>query len=462
LAKLVVASDVRWLAPALTHVAGLIIWRGQMPRVARGLHGPWRSPHVRRVSARMPWGMAKPVPWIVRPPVDPIPPDPAPDFPTGDVVGLNLGCPVIGIAGLAPLNLGVTACYAVRPQQRTYIVLNTITVVRLPDRTPIEVDAVGITGDVASWGFSFDATLSDPNQLDLLKPTAAGPRQIEVTLNGYVWTFFVESYSNNREFASTTVNVTGRSRTALLAAPYAPARSREVTSQRSMAQLAGDELADTGFTLSYDTVDWIVPAGAWYYDGMAAMDALVRLAEASGAVVQSDPQNMSLRIRPRYPASPWAWSVTVPDVTVQDDLMLNASLQVRSVPKYDAVVVTGEITGKGVTAVVKRAGEGGTLFAQQVSDQLISTAATAQERGRNILSDRGEQASIDQVLPLFPVSAGAGTTGRVLPLDLVEVHEAGQTWQGLCTAINIAARRDDRAVVIEQTITLERHYTDAN
>lgn len=56
-----------------------------------------------------------------------------------------------------------------------------------------------------------------------------------------------------------------------------------------MAQLVDEELADTGFTASYDTVDWLVPPGAWFYDALPALDAISRLAEASGAVVQSDP-----------------------------------------------------------------------------------------------------------------------------------------------------------------------------
>lgn len=43
----------------------------------------------------------------------------------------------------------------------------------------------------------------------------------------------------------------------------------------------------------------------------------------------------------------------------------------------------------------------GQLFAQPVSSPLINTSAVAAERGRNILADRGEQAAIDLVLPLF-------------------------------------------------------------
>lgn len=78
------------------------------------------------------------------------------------------------------------------------------------------------------------------------------------------------------------------------------------------------------------------------------------------------------------------------------------------------------------------------------------------------MSDRGEQASIDLVLPLFSGPVRPGEVGRVLPLDLVEVVGEDGTWHGLCTAVRTEARAGDGAFVIEQTITLERHYTDAN
>lgn len=462
LARLDPVRQSAWRAEGLARWARSVSWNAEPARGRAGMLGQWRSLALARVGARLPWGKAAQVPWIVLPPRPPKPPEPEPGFPAGNAAGLNLGCPAIGIAGFAPLNLGVTACYAVRPQRKTYIVLNTINVVRLPDRTPIAVEAIEISGDKQSWGYSLQLTLADPSQLSLLKPTSAGPRQLEVAINGYAWAFLAESYAVNREWGGGGVSVTGRSRTALLAAPYAPARAKATTQAWSMAQLAAQEVQDTGYVVTYDTVDWQVPAGAWYYDGLAPLDALTRLADASGAVVQSDPADLALRIRAGYPVSPWSWPETAPAVVVQDDIVLATSLQVRSVPLYDAVVVTGELQGKGVTAVVRRAGEAGTLFAQQASDQLINTAAAASERGRNILSDRGEQASIDYTLPLFPAGSAIGQTGRVLPLDLVEVREAEGTWQGLCTAVSISARRDDQAVVVEQTITIERHYTDAH
>lgn len=458
------AAVLAWNASAATSLSVDLQWFGKPARGGCFVDLRWRMPGLGRRAATLPWGAAKPVPWIVRPPVPGPDPDPDPDpiAPPGAYVALNLGCRTIGVPGFAPLNLGVTACYVVRPQRRTYVVINSIAVVRLPDRLPIQVESVSISSSVDAWGSSYDLELADTSHLALLKPTAAGPRLVEITLNGYVWTAIVEGYGQRREWSRAGVTLTGRSRTALLAAPYAPGRVKTTTEERSAAQLVAEELADTGFSSSYDTVDWLVPAGAWFYDATPALDAISRLAEASGGVVQSHPSEASLRVRARYPHSPWDWRDRTPDHVVQEDIVSNESLQVRSAPLYDAVVVTGELAGKGVTCKVRRAGEAGQLFAQQVSSPLINTSAVAAERGRNILADRGEQAAIDLVLPLFAGPLRPGEVGRVLPLDLVEVVGEAGTWHGLCTAVRTEARISDKAAVIEQTITLERHYTDAD
>ncbi len=229
-----------------------------------------------------------------------------------------------------------------------------------------------------------------------------------------------------------------------------------------MAQLVAEELADTGFTSEYQTVDWTVPGGAWFYDASTPLEAISALAEASGAVVQSHPQDLSLHVRASYPTSPWLWRETQPAHVVQEDIVLTESLQMRSAPLYDAVVVTGEIPGKGVTCKVRKAGEAGQLYAQQVSSPLISVAAAGAERGRNVLSDRGEQAAVDLTVPLFPKPLKAGEVGAIMPLDLVEVVAAEGTWHGQCESLRIEVVIDQQAVVIEQTATIERHYTDAD
>lgn len=457
------APSVAWQAPPLSGRGVGLAWRAQLPRLRRATTASWLQPEGRRWDRWIPWGVAKRVPWIVvprpEPPPEPPPPSIAPD---GRYIGLNLGCPVVDVRGYAPLNLGINACYAVRPRRRTYIVINDVSVVRLPDRAPIGVLDLAISGSADSWGWTLDMTLADVGALALLQPGSGGPRQVEVNLNGYLWTFIVEAYSSTRDHSQQGIRVGGRSRTALLAAPYAPARTKVSELERSAAQLVDEELASTGFTADYATVDWLVPPGAWYYDATTPMDAIARVAEASGGVVQSHPEDLTLEVRPRYPHSPWTWPETAPDHVLLDDVVINESLQVRSAPLYNAVVVTGELAGKGVTATVTRAGEGADLYAPQASSPLINTDAVAIERGRNVLGDRGEQAAIEHTVPLFAGPVLPGQIGRVLPLELVRVESTAGTWHGQCTAVRIDVRVDNNATVVEQTITLERHYSDAD
>lgn len=455
------ALPIRWLA--VEESSRGLRWGSRLPPASAGRAIAWTNPVASRGAFRLPWGAARRLPWGVRPTPGPGPdPDPDPTFPPGNRVGLNLGCAVIGVSGLAPLNLGISACYVVRPQRRTYVVINEVSFVRLPDRVPIELARVSLSAGRSAWGWTFDIELADADQLGLLKPTASGPRQFELVLNGYVWTGIIESFQKQREFAGGGVRLSGRSRTALLAPPYAPARVKATTEERSMAQLVAEELADTGFASRYDTVDWLVPPGAWFYDASTPLDAISALAGASGGVVQSHPSDLALVVRASYPASPWLWRETTPDHLLQEDIVLTESLQMRSAPLYDAVVVTGELAGKGVTCKVRKGGEEGKLFAQQVSSPLINVAAAAAERGRNILCDRGEQAAVDLTVPLFPKPLKAGEIGVILPLDLVQVLSSEGTWHGQCESIRIEVVVDQQAVVIEQTATLERHFTDAD
>lgn len=64
-----------------------------------------------------------------------------------------------------------------------------------------------------------------------------------------------------------------------------------------------------------------------------------RLNTLAGAVDDTKPP------RVRF-SSPWDWRSTQPDHVLQEDIITSESLQVRSAPLYDAVIVTGELAGK--------------------------------------------------------------------------------------------------------------------
>lgn len=471
-----------WLAALGTRLRGVSMpWnkQGELRSVQRSM--PWLASlaQIRRLDSirwqqgeelrrwlALRWQQGGRPAWGIRPPTPPIiPPDPVSPFADGAFVGFNHRCPLDIVQGFVPFNHGVP-CYGARETQRSYIVINEATCVRLPDRTPIAVAGFSVAGGASMSTWTVDLDLADKSHLALLLPNADGPREIELTINGYVWTFIVENHGINRRFEDTGVGVTGQSRTALLAAPYAPQRAKDALADRLPAQLIDEELLDTGFTATWESVSWTVPGGTWSYACETPLSAAVKIAEAVGAVVQSHPADKSIRVRPRYPVSPWDWTTTTPDKIIYDDLIVADALSNRSQPKYDAVVVSGEIDGKGVVTRVKRTGEAGNTYAQQVSHVLINTEVAGRERGRNIISDRGQQAAASLTIPLFAEPLPPGTTGLVLPLDLCEVRDAAGTWHGLCTEVRISGQMTEGGegvvMVIDQDISIERHYTDAD
>jgi hypothetical protein len=458
------SAALPWTLPPRIDVAVALPWNVP-PRASVSAQIPWTAPPDVVARWVLPWSYAQRVRWRVRSPgVEPPTPVDPPVYvpPQGDRVALNFVCPQLEFTGdQVPVPLGPAACYFAWPRPRRYIVLNSAAVVRLPERTPIPVSAISLSStiDDAFWGVSM--TLADPAALAYLLPDGSGPKAVEINLNGHVWTAIIESHNRTRKHPGPRVTVSGRSQTALLDAPYSPRRSALSDEDMQAQSLAEAELYLSGFSLDWDTLTWLVPAGAWAYQGLTPIAAVRKAAEASGAVVQSHPWDMSLRVVPRYPVSPWAWGVTAPDKQILDDMILEDSLTVVSQPVYNYVLVSGEQVG--VADPIIRTGSAGDIRADVRIDPLITAHDVAAERGRNILSDRGEQARIDLTIPLYPTSEPS-MPGLVLPAHLVEIVEA-VSWKGLAvgTSIDVSMQSSSgaSALVIKQRITLERHYTDA-
>lgn len=489
-ARLAVALAAPWQSKPIISAAPLLPWRQQQPLLqrsarhdwtvppsnARGtrmrwgglLHwamardGAWSVPPKFEAPVRIPWGQGSGLAWVVRPPPAPAPDPDGPRPPVyGRTVALAFRCrKYIHHGQRVPLRLGNLACYAARDLQRVYVVLNSIEVVRLPDLMPIAVDSVSLASSRDTWCWDAQLQLADPAQLAAVQPTAAGPRQLRITINGYQWVIAVESFGRGREFGQARVDIAGRSVTAQLAEPYAAPRSAEVTAARTMHQLADAEVDGSDVTVDYAAVDWLVPGGAWYYDSLTPMAALLRIAAASGGVVQSHPSLPQVLLAARYPVSPWAWTTNAPDVEIQDDIVTGERLQLQSRPNFDAVIAAGEKVG--VAARVIREGEAGQTYAPQQIDQLLTHADGARERGRNVLADRGGQASVEHDIPLFPAPLGTGQPGLVLPLQLVRRVAAEGNWHAVATGVRVQAQRNGAAIDVVQTVTLERHYTDAD
>lgn len=338
------------------------------------------------------------------------------------------------------------------PVRKVYFVSNAVTMVRLPERTPLPVRSVEISVDAESWSWGFSAGLA-ASALPAVEPTTAGPVEIEVTVNGVVWVLLVEGYALRREFGRHSLTIRGRSQSAYLAAPYASARSWTPATFYTARQLADAELARdgiaTGFTLNWNLPDWLAPAGAWTYQALTPVEALGRIVGAVGGTLLPHPSTKALTACARYRTAPWEWAGATPAVSLPLDAVSTLDLRWQEKPTFNAVYVAGE--RQGVIGHVVRAGTAGDRVAPMVVDALITHADAARERGRAILADTGKQALVTLELPLL------AETGLLDPGLLIAVGDGAASWHGLVRATRIAAAWND-SLTVRQIIEVERHY----
>ena len=169
--------------------------------------------------------------------------------------------------------------------------MNTISVVTLTDQQPLDVTELAIELDIDSFTWQLSAQINNRASLNRVTPDQNGPKEIEVTINGWRWVFIVERYEASRSFNRERYRIHGESRTKLLAAPYAPLRSDSESSPINAKQAAIQQLENTGFTLDWQsegdfvTPDWTFPENTFSYHEQTPMQVIAQIATTAGAVV---------------------------------------------------------------------------------------------------------------------------------------------------------------------------------
>ena len=344
-----------------------------------------------------------------------------------------------------------------KPEIReSYLLMNIITTVVLPDRTPLELPSMEISLDIDSFSWSFTGQLWGASNIALVEPDKDGLKQIEVNINGWKWIFIVERYSTDRRHGDERYTIYGSSRTQLLASPYAPQRSKSNGANLNAKQAITEELANTGFTATYpnlndySTPDWIMPGGSFSYQNQTAMQVVAKIATTAGSVIIPSRENDQVSIQPRYPASPWHWNTSTMDKIVPASMVISLSANWRPEQAYNAVYVSG--TNAGVAVNVKRTGSNGNNPAPDILEDWLTETQVNTERGRNELAKGGNQSITTIELPLTDTNTAPGLIG---PGMLVEVQDITGDWQALCLATSISASGVRNVV---QSVDLERHY----
>lgn len=345
------------------------------------------------------------------------------------------------------------------PPSEAYFMIPALSIVRTSDSADLNAIDATLRLDTGSYAWSLDATIPR-EQLSLVDPARnSEPVPVTVTVNGYNWACIIESYTDNRKFGGTGCKIRGRGPSALLGAPYAPLSSFSSGTAKDASQLA-DDLMPTGWSLTWSTEDWLVPAGLFTYADAAPIDALAQLANAVGACIVPDRTAQALTVQPLYPTSPWSWSSATPYADVPASFIMELAGQWAGNFKtdYNGIYVSGQ--NSGIVGLVKRTGSAGDVLLPTVTDQLLCVQAANVERGRIELAKSTKLKTETHRTLLLP-PGGSGNPGIFPVGSLVQITEptawASSAWLGQVMAVEISASRSGSALSVRQTLTLERH-----
>ncbi len=364
---------------------------------------------------------------------------------------LHLRCPLPGTR----LRIGRTACVLVPsreiPVQRTYHVLNSASLVRWPDLTPLPCKDLTIETDFGSWCWALTATLTTPAAWPLVAPNPLAC-QVLATVNGLPWRFLLDVPNRTRSFNSDQVTIKGRSRSAWLHSPYLASADYSEANAREMQQLAEAALDNTGWSLDWQLANWVVPGGR-YVGHNTPMGCLIRLANATDDGIYTAPDDQIITMYKRWPVASWLLDAAPVDLSVPMDAGYTLTESPVYTQPYNGVYVSG--TSHGARALVKIAGTDGALQpTDPITHELLCDTAgvAATQRGLNALSDSGAGFEATLEMPLLD------EIGLIRPGLVVSI--AGI--KGVSRSCRIHAAWDaSKGLTVTQTVGLERREVEA-
>ncbi len=341
------------------------------------------------------------------------------------------------------------------PTLKAYIVVNSATLTRVSNNLRLPLRDISISGGFDSAHWSWSATLPLRALADL-EPDAPGQLvELEARLNDVPWRLLVEKRTESERFGSGSLRISGRGIAAELSAPGAASTPRNnLLSAQTAQQLAAAALTingvSSGWTLTWQGADWLLPAGLWAHTG-TPMEAVLRLAEAGGAYVLPAPAARSLAVLPRYPAAPWEWASLAPGVVLPAAATLERGSEEIVRPGSNIVFVCG----RDLNARVRRAGSAGDRPAQMIVDPLTAHADAARQRGLAALAEASSHRMWRLETGILP---GYGVIQIGTVLDWVR----GQTTRrGIVRELAVAASLPSGAskdpVKVRQTLGVEIH-----
>lgn len=338
------------------------------------------------------------------------------------------------------------------PTLRYYIVINTATLTRVSNnlRIPTFGLQISIDADSAKWTWSASVPLAKLGDLEQDDPYT--PVELEAEVNGQVWRLVLSKRQESERFGSSSLQIGGYGLSDELGDPTFPAVTHDnVAGAATAQQLAEAALGIAGpdWSIDWQIDDWIVPAGVWAYTA-TPLAAITRIAEAAGGYVQPAAASRVLRVLPRYPVAPWAWSGETPDIIIPAAAVIERGTDHARLAGYNVVFVSGET---GINARVRRDGSAADKPAPSVVDALITASEPARGRGLAILGNTGYQRRITLETGIRPED-GVIQVGKLL-----DWTRGGSTQRGLVRGLVVGARAAQGAspLIVRQSVEVECH-----
>ncbi len=327
---------------------------------------------------------------------------------------------------------------------QAYLVQTAVSLVDERTSETLELTGLSISTDVDSMFWQLRA--QGGGSVYTALTSGAQPATLLLTVGSATWRFVVDTISRTRSISGAEVSLQARSLTAAAGAPYQAEQVWLNDGATTAAQIAAVSNLYSGLSVVWGLEDWLIPDRVWSFQG-TPLAAVKRLAEAVGAVVESDPVKYEVLVRPRYPLLPNEWPVSAPDVLIALDAVITESFERADQPAYNGVYVSG--LQQGALGYVTLAGTNGASLHPLVTDVLLTEEPALRMRGMAVLGGSGRQA---RVALRLPVLGGSGQPGVLRLGQICKVLDGSTAWFGMVVSVAV----DCGFPTVRQTVVLDR------
>jgi len=343
------------------------------------------------------------------------------------------------------LNFGADDCIPSIPNKEWWHILNSLSVTRLDNGEEIQVMDGSYSTDRSSWCWSYSLTVP-ALEIEKLNSIAGQPVILKILVNGNEHQMLLESRTRSRKFARDTFNLSGRSQTALLDAPYSPTRSFLQENERTARQLCQAELdrVNSQVQLNWQLIDelsWILPINSLSYSNLTPIAVIKMIAESAGGFVYSEKNSSTLTIKPKYKKTFWD-SIAVSDYDRLIPLSITVSQSIDDVlyPDYNGITLTND--RNGLTGQVRRSGTSADTL-QETANNPLFTFESMGGYGKSVLAKAGMVESHTLSMPV------ESKVGECAPGELVAFDAE---WWGISDSVAVSLTH----AIVNQTIKVER------